>query len=203
MGRCIACGGLLLAAAAGCCTKCGSSHVDRCANIPEGAIPPPVGTYACQWQVAQQELAENDDFFVYEREWYRGGEELSPGGKRHLQEIAERLLTGPQYVRIEPHIDPEQPNQSQQLDEARVATVVNYLAELGVVDAGERVRVERSQAEPMYGHEAARLGATRMQGSRGTLGGGFSGGSTFGGGGFGGGGFGGGVFGGGGFGGGY
>ena len=163
--------GLLLVAISGCCPKCGEMGLDHCADFPPGAIPPPAGTYACQWQTAQQAGAEDDDFVFYQHEWYRGGTELGPGGQRHLQSLAERLLAEPRAVCIEPQIDPEQPAKSRDLDQARVVTMVNHLAELGVPNAGQRVIVQASQALPLMGHEAARLGTSRLGGGRGATGG--------------------------------
>jgi hypothetical protein len=204
VGQFVIGGSTLLIALTGCCPRCGSWKADRCADIPPGAIPPPLGTYACQWQRAQQDLAERDDFMVYEHEWYRGGTQLGPGGQRHLAHVAKRLMSEPRLVRIEPHFNLEQNTWDVERNEARVAAVVNYLTEAGIQDANQFVLLEPSAAEPLYGPDAARLGNMRLQGgqgfgrsgSGGGLGaGGFGSGTGFGGG------FGGGL--GGGFGGGY
>jgi hypothetical protein len=194
----------MLVTTSGCCFKCGQFKADHCADFPPGAMPQPVGTYACRWQNAQQGLAEDNLLEIYEHEWFMGGAELGRGGQRHLQQIARRLMSEPGQVRVQPQFDVEHNAPNQELNDARVAEVIESLAELGVEHAGELVVLSPSRAEPILGEEAARTGNLRMQGSRGALGyGGGVGGSTFGGSGFGGmGGFGGG-FSGGGFGGGY
>jgi hypothetical protein len=187
LGRPLACAGILLAAATGCCFKCGQFKTDHCADFPAGAMPQPVGTYACRWQRAHQNLADDNYFEVYENEWFLGGAELGRGGQRHLQQMAKRLMTEPHQVRVQPHFDVEQNAPSRELNDARVAEVIESLAELGVENAGELVVLSPSRAEPLHGPEATRLGDLRLQGSRGGLGlGGGIGGSMAGGSGFGG-----------------
>jgi hypothetical protein len=190
-------GSLLLIASPGCCWKCGSWKWDRCADITPGAIPQPIGTFVCQWQRAHQGRAEQDDFAIYEHEWFRGGTELGPGGKRHLAELARRITTEPQLIRVQPHYDYEKNEMDDARNEARVAAVVNFLADAGLEDAYQYVLLEPPIAEPLYGTEAARLGNARLQGGRagGGLGSAGYGGSSVGGG-LGSGGFGGGAIGG-------
>jgi uncharacterized membrane protein YgcG len=183
----------LLGALTGCCQdKCGPANVDRCADIPAGAIPQPNGTYACQWQTAQMERADQDHFVVYEHEWRAGGDALGPFGQRHVEELAARLPAVPNQLTIEPHFDVDRNAMDGELNEARRAAVVAALTAHGVEGAADRVVIGWPRGEGLYGDEAARIGQKRLQGgqgvggaSSGALGGGSSGsfgGSSFGGG---------------------
>jgi hypothetical protein len=163
---------LIFSTMTGCCWRCGAFKADHCADHPCGAIPAPVGTYSCQWQLAQQDRAELDDFVFYEAEWYRGGSDLGPKGKEHLAAIAKRVAAGEQQIVIEPHHDHETHELNSELNYERVAHVVNQLSELGVIDAQDRVVIGRSIAEPLLGTEGARVGTSRLQGTRGGVGGG-------------------------------
>jgi hypothetical protein len=147
------------------CKQCGT---DKCADIPQGAIPPPAGTYACRWQNAQAFRAEQDDFTIHQCEWLAGGSQLGPDGRKHAAEIARRWDQLPFPVVITPADDPN-------LNGARKDTLVNLLASDGVVDPAERVIVAYPKAEGLYGQEAARYGNMRLQGGS-MMGGGMGGG---------------------------
>ena len=151
----------------------------RCADIPYGAIPQPLGTFACQWQTAQAERAELDDFVVYQYEWLDRQATLSPFGSKHVAGLLPRLPESVQSVRIEPSGDFA-------LDQQRQLALVNALAEAGIADSANRVELGYGNAEPLYGVEAPLVsrrflfsggsGAGRRGGS------GFGGGNRFGGG---------------------
>lgn len=166
----------------------GATHAD----IPHGAIPAPLGSYACQWQNAQNGLAEQDNFVIYPNEWRYGADEigtrLGPAGERRLEEFVRRLPLEPYIVVIDKSEDTE-------LDQARRAAVVGYLISHGVHDADSRVVVGRGQAGGLYGLEAPQIGGGFLQ--SGSSGAGRSGGTNTRGGGLGGRGFGGGGMGGG------
>lgn len=131
------------------CHSCDPAFGPACADIPPGAIPQPLGTYACQWQTAQAERAELDDFVVYLNEWADRSAQLGPCGRTHLNAIARRLDLVPAQVIVQPSADPE-------LDQARQATAIAFLAQLGVSDAGSRVIIGIPEAEGLYGFEAPR-----------------------------------------------
>jgi hypothetical protein len=167
--------------ASGCKNPCG--HV--CNEHPPGAMPAPLGTMACQWQQAQMERAELDDFVFYSYEWLDAAPALSQYGRDHLDKMHERILMSP-YPVIVARTDDER------LDEARRQALVATLAARGIEDAAERVVVGRPKAEGLLGVDVPRVSAgfsgARGGGQQGGFGGQFGGG--------GGGGFGGGFFGG-------
>jgi len=144
-------------------------------EVPHGAVPQVVGTHACQWQHAQMARAEQDDFVIYNKEWQDRGEQLSAAGKDHLANLAGRLVDQPYTVVIEPVMDEE-------LNAARLLTVLKYLGAQQIPALEERVVIGKPDAEGLYGIEAPFIaggyfGAGRQGGGAGgNQGGGFGGG---------------------------
>jgi hypothetical protein len=120
--------------------KCGD-------EFPHGAIPQPVGTYACRWQQAQMIRAEQDDFVVYEKEWGGTSSQLTAGGLDQAHKMARRLIEQPYTVVIEPHANAG-------LNEARRTTLVQFLMEAQVQNPEERVVIGMPAAEGMFGQQA-------------------------------------------------
>ncbi len=176
----------LLLVVAGCCSH-GRHQLlcDECADIPPGAIPQGPGAYTGQWQAAQEQLAEQADYVVYQNEWLGESEKLSPLGVRH---VAGLLGQGPFHPIV------VQASGNQTLDEARRMALIAKLETHGIAGAPENVVVDNSTPEGLHGVEAPLLGRGYLRGSsRGGAGGfrsgGGSGGLQNGGGSFGGGGF--------------
>ena len=167
-----------------CCKsgKCDWLHVDNCSDIPQGAIPKPVGTYTNELLNRQADKAERDDFVFYYNEWIDGQAVLGPRGGEHLDKVIMRLRTVPFAVIVQP--EPDQPV----LNAARQKALIDALVDAGYPEAPQRVFVGRPPAEGMYGEEAERIYPQLIRG------GGFNGGGGLGlGGGYGMGGFGGGF----------
>lgn len=131
------------------CLVTGCQHLGcfHCADIPKGAIPQPLGTFACQWQTAQANRAELDDFMVYQYEWLDQQALLGPFGSKHVASLLPRLPENSQRIRIEPSGNAE-------LDQRRQAALINALAEAGIADSVQRVEMGFGSAEPLYGVEA-------------------------------------------------
>jgi hypothetical protein len=158
--------------AAGChhCDTCGGDghmkkqpKVDACADIPQGAIPAPLGTYTREWYTRQAEKAESDDFVIYLHEWYMGGLKLGPYGEYHIGQIAKRLAGSPYPVVI-------QLSMKQELDKPRLEHIVQRLVEAGHPDAQTRVVLGFPEAEGLQPDEAERV-YEDMINTRGFLGG--------------------------------
>jgi hypothetical protein len=127
------------------CTNC---HVDNCSDIPQGAIPMPVGTFVRAWGARQADKAEIDDFVIYTNEWsYDDPLVLGPYGTKHLARIASRMPTTPYPVIL-------QPDDDRQLNEKRRAVAINNLTALGIPDAAPRVVIHYPEAEGLFGDEA-------------------------------------------------
>lgn len=161
---CLAAGGLLLLTAAepapvGACGKaCPApscwqafwNHFrDPCATIPPGAVPAPVGSAVRTWDGLMIDRAADDQFVIYQHEWYLGSGFLGPYGCTHVKRIAALLPRQPAVVILQPAPSPD-------LNESRRMLLVRLLQREGVVDAEQRVVVTFPTAEGMSGGEAAR-----------------------------------------------
>lgn len=182
-----ACGALIVAAAiVGChhaCTDegCGhgghshggmaNCHIDNCADIPKGAIPPPAGTYNKEWINRMAGSAEADDFVFYYNEWIDGQAVLGPFGGEHLDRIIVRLNEVPFQVVIQP--EPNYPI----LTGLRHKALVDALTDAGIKDAARRVVVSKPAGEGLFGDEALRIYPRLVQGGfQGNYGGAYGGG---------------------------
>jgi hypothetical protein len=164
-------------------------RIDNCATIPKGAIPPPHGTHLGEILAGQHFRAEAEKLVVYKHEWYMGGTEPGPAGRRHLSTLGARLACLPFPVVIEP-VEPEElpepsPEAAFKLNEERRLRVVEFLAARGVVDADRRVVLDYPTAEGLYGIPATLIGQ-RYQFTQAGVGAGAGVGIGGGGGGFGG-----------------
>jgi len=161
---------LTMTVVVGCRSYCPENESGWCdphADIPAGAIPQPAGTHVNAWQSAQATLADRDDFVVYQYEWQIDSNQLSPFGKRHLGVLANRLITEPVQITIEPSNNAE-------LDTSRRKFLVTHLTERGISSADQRVVVSYPAAEGLHGREAQRASNGYFGGGRGA--GGSSGG---------------------------
>ena len=147
------------------CRGDGHACADKCADIPPGAIPRPAGTYACQWQHAQIDRANQENYVIYENEWYQGGRELGPTGQVQVGDLAHHIDETPCKVFIVPHFDVDHNSWNNDLNKQRVEYVVGLLTANGVTDAAQRVEIALPHAEGLYGEEAVRIGAQRLGGS--------------------------------------
>jgi len=155
----------------GCCTKCGSPFCwDRCADIPPGAIPQPLGTYACGWQQVHTNAADINKLTIYRAEWIGASAELSPFGKRHLADLPDLALRLGSPIVIEV-------SENQELDQLRLAYIQDVLSKTDFPEPQEWVVLGYAKAEPMYGFEAPSVSSTYLGGSQIRTGGaqGFSG----------------------------
>ena len=93
--------------------------------------------------------AADDQFVVYQHEWYMGSGFLGPYGCTHLKRIAALLPRQPAMLVLQPAPSPE-------LNESRRMLLVRLLQREGVADAETRVVVAFPAAEGMSAVEAAR-----------------------------------------------
>ena len=174
-----------LTASLGCKVGPEGAGGHACQDIPRGAIPQPLGTYACQWQTAHMDRAEQDKYVIYEYEWQPGSDQPGPFGEQHLERIASTLEGTPFPVIL-------QKTGNANLDASRRQKVVARLLEREIQGADSRVLIATPEAEAMYGISAPGT-ATGYLRTGGGQAGAAQGGGNFGGGGLGGGGFGAGV----------
>jgi hypothetical protein len=128
----------------------GGKFIDKCADIPQGAIPQPIGTHTNTLYTNQVNKAEMDQFVIYLYEWQGDTPNFGPFGARHIDRLAARLPQVTFPVIIEPDCDAG-------INEARRLTVVAYLEQHGNANAGQVVRLGYPIAEGIYGDEAQRI----------------------------------------------
>jgi hypothetical protein len=148
-----------LAALAGCHHRgdnCDGSRGRGSYRGPGADRPFPLGQVSDAHWETQQTNAEAADFIFYDHEFRMDTRtrtdtaELTPGGKKHLQQIALRLEHTPFPVVIE-----ESPHNSRpELDQARRRTIVEQLGRLGAMNVEERVVVANAFPEGYTGIEA-------------------------------------------------
>jgi len=115
--------------------------------------------------------ADRDNFVIYHYEWSADGTKLSPFGQQHLVRIAQDLPQVCFPILIEPTPDPH-------LDEIRRVAVLEALANCHVPIVPERVVLGRSEAEGLYGDEAAGVAGRMLRNSVGGHGAGALGGAA-------------------------
>ena len=186
----------------------------RCVEpLPKDSVPVPAGAYVQQWRESMVEGAQQRHWFISRNEWFDGGSELGPEGRKHVSRIAEAMKLQPDWVVIETEPVSLELGESyedalmrqQELQEERRNVVVMLLAEAGNENAAEWVIFGDERPVGVRGIEAPMIFNGQMGGGGGNrggigrgAGGGMGGGGGLGGGGMGGGGGGGGFGGGGG-----
>src|SRR6266550_4726593 len=69
----------------------GGRFIDKCATIPKGAIPQPIGTHTNELISRQVNKAEADQFVIYLYEWQGDTAFMGPFGARHVEHMAAKL----------------------------------------------------------------------------------------------------------------
>ncbi len=98
----------------GCKSYQGPFGIDRCADIPAGAIPAKAGTQVCQWQQAQVEAASTDLGVFYQADFIGTSNELGPAGKKHVDRLVQQGLVGQMPIILDPSSDAERDTSRQQ-----------------------------------------------------------------------------------------
>lgn len=132
------------------------------------------------------------DFVIHQHEWFLGGTEIGPAGRRHISRLSPRLAYETHQVIIEPSEPDLKLHASvkdaalaaQELDQVRRFEVIQMLQQCGVLDAEMRVRIAYPQAEGLNGAQATRIFNSLGRGGPGSRSGSSAGGGL---GGFGGG----------------
>ncbi|RCS54473.1 hypothetical protein DTL42_04850 [Bremerella cremea] len=144
----------------GCCSKCGSPFCwDRCADIPAGAIPQPLGTYGCGWQNAQTTAAQRDMLTIYQAEWIGASTDLGPYGKRHMTDLPTLAMQLGEPIVVEM-------SENHELDQQRLTYIQEVLSKTDFPQPEQWVVLGYAKAEPMYGIEAEGVASTYLGGSQ-------------------------------------
>ena len=148
--------------------KGGNCWVDNCSDIPQGAIPLPIGTHVSEFGNRMADKAEADDFVFYYNEWFEDQPVLGPYGTDHLARVLRRMPTVPFMVVIQPEDNPP-------LNAARRKVIIDALAASGMPDPASRVLVGKPAAEGLFGERTPIIYQGVLQ-----AGGGFGGGGGIG-----------------------
>lgn len=122
---CNICLAVAVTAATGCASRGGICGVDRCADIPAGAIPEPAGVKICDWQTAQVSNAEADQTVFYKCDFIGDTAKIAPDAIQRIARTAGSGLAAAQPSIIEP-------SGNEQLDAARVTAITLQLASYGI-----------------------------------------------------------------------
>lgn len=134
---------LLLATASLGCFGNGGGKGPRARLGPVHDRPLAVGATTDAFWATQQTNAEAADFIFFDHEFEGNTAMLTSGAKKKLMSVALRLEHVPFPIVIEESLHDRRP----QLDVARLRTVVEQLARLGVEDAERRVIIAPAFAE--------------------------------------------------------
>ena len=177
----------------GCHTGQGICKVDRCANVPCGAIPGKPGNHLCGWQQAQVRSASNDLGVFYQADFIDKSDRLSPAAEKQVARLVQQGAIGTVPLILEPSDD-------SQRDASRTIMLASAFTAAGTPMSSDQIQIANPPALGLTGYRAQQVaraasrngnqGGGQGQGGGGGLGGGSGGGMGGGGGqgGFGGGG---------------
>lgn len=171
---------ILFASVTGCRIQDGILGVDRCANVPAGAIPAMPGSHLCQWEKAQVDAASTDLGVFYQADFVGDSDALGPAAHRQVSRLVQQQLVGRIPIIVEPTSDPMQ-------NLARQHSVAAAFTSAGVSMLPEQVVIAYPPAIGLDGYRAQQVARAASRGGRGGQGGSSGSGGGMGGG-FGGGG---------------
>ena len=160
----------------GCYTGKGIYNVDRCANVPCGAIPGKPGNHLCEWQQAQVRSASTDLGVFYQADFVDKTDRLSPAAEHHVARLVQQGAIGTVPLILEPSED-------SQRDASRVIMIASAITAAGTPMSAEQIQIANPPALGLQGYRAQQVARTASR--NGSQGGGQ--GQGGGGGGFGGG----------------
>jgi hypothetical protein len=153
-----------LITSSGCASRGGILGVDRCADIPAGAIPEPAGVKICDWQTAQVAGALADQTVFYKSDFIGDSAKIAPNSLNRIARSARSGLSTSQPSIIEPSGD-------ETLDAARVTAVSLQLASYGITQPVVEVAIPA--AIGMLGIRAERVADGFGNSGNGSSGGGY------------------------------
>jgi uncharacterized membrane protein YgcG len=188
LGRWICCGAMVFHfVCTGCRSRNGIFGVDRCANVPCGAIPGKPGNHLCEWQQAQVKSASTDLGVFYQADFIGKTDRLSPAAEKQVARLVQQEAIGTVPLVLEPSDDSKR-------DASRVVMLASAFTAAGSPMAAEQIQIANPPALGMQGYRAQQVaraasrnggqGGGQGQGSGGGLGGGggqgnFGGGGMF------------------------
>jgi len=178
----------IVATFGGCRSGHGVCGVDKCADVPCGAIPASPGNHLCQWQQAQVRSASTDLGVFYQADFVGTTEQLSPAAQKQVTSLIQQGSVGTVALIVEPSDDPQR-------DASRTVSLAAAFSGGGVPISADQIQVAYPPALGLEGFRAQQVARSASRsggqgggqgqnggGSGGGLGGGFGGGGGGGGG---------------------
>jgi len=130
--------------------------------------PFPLGQVTDSFWETQQTNAEASDFIFYDHEFEGDTDALTHAGKKHLLQVAMRMMHVPFPVVVEQSVHNREPD----LDRWRRQTIINELMQLGVDCADQRVVISPALARGITAQEGEAAYYRTFTGEKGDFGGG-------------------------------
>ncbi len=132
----------------GCAHHEGVLGVDRCADIPAGAVPETAGAKICNWETMQVSSALADQSVMYRSDFVGATADLSPAALERIGRLAHSGSShGIQWF--------VEPSDEEELDIARVESVTHELSKRGVSSID--VSIATPAAVGLSGPQAERI----------------------------------------------
>ncbi len=168
----------VVAISSGCRLGQGIFNVDRCADVPCGAIPAKAGSHLCEWQQVQVRNATNDLGVFYQADFVGTSTMLSPAAEQQVARLVQQGAVGKIPIVVEPSSDARR-------DTDRVYRLASAFSAAGAPMSIDQIQVAHPAALGLEGFRAQQVARTTAR--SGSRGGGQGGGGGTGGGGLGGG----------------
>jgi len=172
-----------VASFSGCYTGQGICNVDRCADLPCGAIPGKPGNHLCEWQQAQVRSASQDLGVFYQADFIDKSDRLSPAAEQQVATIVQQVARMVQQGAIGTVPLILEPSDDSQRDAYRAMMIASAFTAAGAPISAEQIKIANPPALGLEGYRAQQVARTASR--NGSQGGGQ--GQGGGGGGFGGG----------------
>lgn len=144
---------LIATSLAGCSMSQGIFRVDRCADVPCGAIPNKPGSHLCEWQQSQVRSASTDLGVFYHADFIGDSDRLGPAAEQQVARLVQQGSIGSTPLVLEPSDDPQR-------DVARVIMIANAFTAAGVPVSADQIRIANPPALGLEGYRAQQVART-------------------------------------------
>lgn len=148
----------------GCLALFGCRHyqgilgVDQCAEIPNGAVPRPVGTSLAAWQQTQVAAAFPDQGVFYQADFVGTTDQLGPAAEKHVARLVQQGVIGKVPIVVEPSGDSAR-------DAARALSLGRAFAQAGLDLPAEQIQIAYPPAIGLDSFRAQQVARTASRGT--------------------------------------
>ncbi len=147
-----------IASFSGCHTGHGICKVDRCADVPRGAIPCKPGNHLCGWQQAQVRSASNDLGVFYQADFIDKSDRLSPAAEQQVARLVQQGAIGTIPLILEPSDD-------SQRDASRAIMLASAFTAAGTPISADQIQTANPPALGLEGYRAQQVARTASRNS--------------------------------------